>query len=58
MPLPDRHKCHPVMVLLVLLVSACTPGPVPPSVSLLQIDSEDVLPELIKTQEISKQLVR
>ena len=34
MPLPDRHKCHPVMVLLVLLVSACTPGPVPPSVSL------------------------
>ena len=34
MPFPDCHRRYPVTVLLVLLVSACTPGPVPPSVSL------------------------
>jgi hypothetical protein len=34
MPLPRRHRRYPVTVLLVLLLLACTPGPVPPSVSL------------------------
>ena len=34
MPFPDCHRRYPVTVLLVLLISACTPGPVPPSVSL------------------------
>jgi hypothetical protein len=34
MPLPRCHKRYPVTVLLVLLLLACTPGPVPPSVSL------------------------
>jgi iron(III) transport system substrate-binding protein len=31
---------------------------VPPGVTLLQIDSEEVLPELVKTQEMAKQLIR
>ena len=31
---------------------------VPPGLSLLQIDSEELLPELVKTQEISRQLIR
>jgi hypothetical protein len=34
MPLPRRHRRYPVTVLLVLPLLACTPGPVPPSVSL------------------------
>ena len=31
---------------------------VPPGLKLLQIDSEELLPELVKTQEISRQLIR
>jgi hypothetical protein len=34
MPLPRRHRRYPVTVLLALLVSGCTPGPVPLSASL------------------------
>ncbi len=31
---------------------------VPPGVKLTQIDSEETLPEVIKTQELAKQLIR
>ena len=31
---------------------------VPPGVSLTQIDAEDLLPELVKTQDLSRQLIR
>ena len=31
---------------------------VPPGLTLLQIDAEEQLPELIKTQDISRQLIR
>jgi hypothetical protein len=34
MPLHRRQKHHQVIILLVLMASACTSGPVPPSVSL------------------------